>query len=324
MGTLYSKIRVITTSTYTPEVFLNIVKKFNVKSLFLPPACLAEFIASDINQNDKIMESVESFLCGGSHVSNLIYDSAQILFPNAHITIGYGTSEGDLCTDSIDEYRSGSVGKLFNNHAVIIDDNDQRLGPNQTGEICFTGKIPFCGYFEDDEKTREAIYEKVFFRSGDLGYFDEDGFLFISGRKKEMLKYNNYQISASELEELIETLEEIESSCVVGVLDENTGNDTIYAFVKKIPNMNIQENDILNFVNSKVIDAKQIRGGIHFVDSFPMTPSGKIKKVEMKKLAMKINTDKNHFIHNNLSNLNNVDKKVNASVLNENKIIFKI
>jgi 4-coumarate--CoA ligase len=143
-------------------------------------------------------------------------------------------------------------------------------------------------YFNEPEKTQDSFDENGWFHTGDLGYFDDDGFLFISGRKKEMLKYNNYQIAPSEIEEIIDALEGIEGSCVVGVLDEKTGNDLIFAFVKKNSKSNLSVNEILNFVNSKVIDAKQIRGGIHFVDSFPMTPSGKLKKMEMKKIAEKM------------------------------------
>jgi acyl-CoA synthetase (AMP-forming)/AMP-acid ligase II len=139
-------------------------------------------------------------------------------------------------------------------------------------------------YFDEPEKTHEATYDD-WFHSGDMGYFDEDEFLFISGRKKEILKYNNFQVSPLDIEEIIESLEDVEQSCVVGVLNEKTGNDLIVAFVKKKLNSNLTEDEILSFVDSKLIDAKRLRGGVHFVDSFPLTPSAKIKKMEMKKIA---------------------------------------
>lgn len=187
--------------------------------------------------------------------------------------------------------REGSVGQLYEfNSALIIDDDGNQLGPNEEGEICLLSEIPFLGYFGDSEMTREARFKEKYFRTGDLGYFDDDCFLFIVGRKKDMLKYNNFQVQPSEIEELIDSIQGVENSCVVGVLNENTGNDIICAFVKKIFSQtnSITEEKILEYVNSKVIDAKKLRGGVHFVDSFPQTPSGKIKKVDMKKIAEKI------------------------------------
>jgi 4-coumarate--CoA ligase len=176
-----------------------------------------------------------------------------------------GMSENDFMSGSYDqESRYGSVGKLFANIKVkIVDDDGKNLGPNDAGEI----------YDSDGWMC-----------TGDLGYFDDDGFLFIVGRKKDLLKFNNYQVYPSEIEELIDSIDGVESSCVVGVLDEKTGNDKIFAFVKKVSST-LKEDEILNFVNSNVIDAKKLRGGVYFVESFPLTPSGKVKKNEMRKIA---------------------------------------
>lgn len=94
------------------------------------------------------------------------------------------------------------------------------------------------------------------------------------------------QVYPSELESIINEVDGVVTSCVVGVLDEKTGNDLIFGFVvKDSSNQQLTEAEILNHVNGKVIDAKKLRGGIHFVKSFPMTPSGKIKRISMRTLA---------------------------------------
>lgn len=167
----------------------------------------------------------------------------------------------------------------------IIGEKGDRLHPNETGEIHVKLLQNILGYFEEPEKSREALDEDGWVKTGDLGYFDDECFLFITGRKKEMLKYNNYQVLPSELEELINSVDGVESSSIVGILDENSGNDIIFAFVKKNPRSDLNEEKILKFVHDKVIDAKKIRGGVHFIDSFPLTPSGKVKKNELKNLA---------------------------------------
>jgi acyl-coenzyme A synthetase/AMP-(fatty) acid ligase len=79
------------------------------------------------------------------------------------------------------------------------------------------------------------------------------------------------------------------SSSVVGIFEENQGNDLIFGFVVKDPlNIQLTEDFIMNHVNNKVIDAKKLRGGVHFLDALPMTPSGKIQRPEVKKIAQKI------------------------------------
>lgn len=119
-----------------------------------------------------------------------------------------------------------------------------------------------------------------------MGYFDDECFLYLVGRKKEMLKVDNYQVMPGELEDIINSMQGVQSACVIGVLDEKTLNDIICAFVKKMPDQidSISEQDILDHVNLRVINAKKIRG-VFFIDSFPLTISGKIKKYELKKIA---------------------------------------
>lgn len=172
----------------------------------------------------------------------------------------------------------------------VVDESENRLGPNSIGEILMKTPVPILGYFGEPEKSREAFDDEGWLRTGDLGYFDDDHFLFLTGRTKEMLKYNNYQVQPSEIEELINSIDGVENSSVVGILNKSSGNDIIIAFVKRAPKSFISENEIIEFVHQRVIDAKKIRGGVHFVDSFPLNPSGKIKKNELKKLAEKMIT----------------------------------
>jgi 4-coumarate--CoA ligase len=145
-------------------------------------------------------------------------------------------------------------------------------------------EIPFFGYFDDDEKTKEA-YDGEWFKTGDIGYFDEDGYIYIVDRKKELLKFNNYQVTPSELETIINSIDGVVSSCVVGVAEENTGNDIIYAFVIPQKPRKLTEEVVLNYVNERVIDQKRLRGGVYFVEKFPLGPSGKVEKKFLKKVA---------------------------------------
>jgi acyl-coenzyme A synthetase/AMP-(fatty) acid ligase len=141
----------------------------------------------------------------------------------------------------------------------------------------------FSGYFGLPESL---ALQNGWFHMGDLGYYDEEGFLFVTGRKKEMLKFNNFQVTPSELEEIINKIEGVVESCVVGVQQKDTGNDTIYAFVQVDESKTLTEKFVKDYVDERVIDAKRIRGGVHFIKEFEMTPSGKVSKPKMKKIAL--------------------------------------
>lgn len=175
------------------------------------------------------------------------------------------------------------------NQAIILSEDGQRLGPNQVGEMCFSPEVSFVGYFEDAKSTNEAFHEGKYFKTGDLGYFDEDCFLFYIDRKKEALHCGGFEVMPAEVENHINSMKGVKSSCVVGILDEKTGNDILFAFVLRNTGEAhpISEEDIIDHVDSKVIDAKKIRGGVIFIEKFPMTPTGKVKKMELKKIVEK-------------------------------------
>jgi acyl-CoA synthetase (AMP-forming)/AMP-acid ligase II len=124
------------------------------------------------------------------------------------------------------------------------------------------------------------------FRTGDMGYYDEELFIYVTGRKKELMKFRNYHVNSIELEGIIDEINGIVRSCVVGISDRRSGNDIIHAFVITDRTKAITEKDVHEFVNQKVIDAKKLRGGVHIVDSFPLLPSGKVNRMELKKVAM--------------------------------------
>jgi 4-coumarate--CoA ligase len=158
------------------------------------------------------------------------------------------------------------------------------LDNNEKGELCVRRDLSFLGYYGDPEKSR-AAYDGEWFRTNDIGYFDEEGFFYFIDRNKELLKYENYQITPSELESVINGIEGVVSSCIVGVLKENTGNDIIHAFVIVDESKGLTEDIVLNYVNERVMEPKRLRGGVHFVKTFPVGFSGKVNKRKLKDMA---------------------------------------
>lgn len=148
-------------------------------------------------------------------------------------------------------------------------------------------KIPvqFNGYFNEPQKTAEAMFGN-WYKTGDIGYFDSNGFFYIVDRKKQLLKYKNFQITPSEIEAILDGIEGVTSSCVIGVLEADTGNDIVHAFVTVNKQSSLTEGFILEYVNSRVIDPKKIRGGVKIVEALPVGMTGKVDKKKVKEIAL--------------------------------------
>lgn len=102
----------------------------------------------------------------------------------------------------------------------IVDDEGRRQGPNVDGELYVKTTFRFLGYWGDDMATAETVDKDGWLHTGDIGHFDENGFLYVVDRKKDILKYRNYQISPSELENLILRCDGVANVCVVGIPDD--------------------------------------------------------------------------------------------------------
>lgn len=192
------------------------------------------------------------------------------LLPFGEVRNVYGCTEiGGVGSCSFPDVKYGSTGKVYRNTEMkVIDESNENLGPLEQGEILIKISIPFLvglqlnlylrvvsfiiflqiqGYYNNLEQTKEALDEEGWLHTGDIGYFDEKENLYIVDRKKDILKYQGYHVSPSELEEIINTLDSVVNSCVVGVFD-NTGNDIIYAFVQR-KSTNLTEKEVLEHVN---------------------------------------------------------------------------
>lgn len=173
------------------------------------------------------LSSIRIIACGGSKLSNsLALDIAKFL-PNGKVAQVYGMTEvgGVTSVGVIETEEDTSVGQLMLGiQAKIVDDDGNRLEANQTGEICTKTLFKFLGYFNNEEATADAIDEEDFLKTGDIGYFDDDGNLYLVDRKKEMIKYCNSQVSPTEIEQFLIQFDSIKAACVVGIPDPIAGD----------------------------------------------------------------------------------------------------
>jgi acyl-CoA synthetase (AMP-forming)/AMP-acid ligase II len=158
---------------------------------------------------------------------------------------------------------------------------------NEIGEIYVMSSVRFLGYANNIGDTKNAFDNEGWFKTGDLGYISEDGDIYVVDRKKDMIKYLNYQVAPSELENFIVGIKGVLSVCVVGIPDMISG-DLAAAIIVKDKNSDLTEQDVIDDVAGNFPQFKRLHGGAYFVDGMPLTPSGKIKKIEVRKQAARM------------------------------------
>jgi len=160
----------------------------------------------------------------------------------------------------------------------VADEDGNPLPPGETGEIVARGANIMIGYWNDPEETTKVLRNGLYF-TGDLGRMDEEGFIYVVGRRKDMIKVGANRISAKEIEEKLQELPQIEEVAVIGVLDEITG-EAIKAFIVS-KNGEITEEDILKFCRKALPSYKRPKY-IQFLNSLPKSAAGKILKEKLK------------------------------------------
>lgn len=139
----------------------------------------------------------------------------------------------------------------------------------------------FQGYYNNPEASEAAVDSEGFLKTGDIGYIDEKGAVFVIDRKKEIMKIKGYHLNPSEIESIIEQIEGVAHVAVIGIPDDIATILPAAVIVKQSGFNDLTEDVVKNYVAGKLPEYKHLHGGVFFVDVLPLTPSGKIKKREL-------------------------------------------
>jgi len=213
------------------------------------------------------------------------------------IIIVYGlteTSPGMTATRVTDspEIRATTVGRAlpFVEVKVIDPVTGEECPRNMQGELCCRGYNVMKGYYKNPEATQAVLYDDGFLRSGDLGVMDEDGYVRVTGRIKEMLIRGGENIYPREIENFIYQIPQVEDVQVAGIPSPKYGEE-VAAYIKVKSGMKLSEEEVREFCRGKIARFK-IPKYIFKVDAYPMTASGKIQKYKLKDIGMKILEEK--------------------------------
>lgn len=208
------------------------------------------------------------------------------------ITSEYGFTEaspGMTATrwDDPFEVRCHTVGRAFEYSEVkVLDKNGNECAVGEEGEMCNRGYNNMLGYYNDEASTKEILDDNGFLHTGDLGFKDEDGNFHITGRIKEMIIRGGENIYPSEIEAFLYNIPEIKIVQVVGVPSQKYG-ESVGAFIQLKEGCKLEASDIKDFCHDKIARYK-IPKYIFFIDEFPLTGSGKIKKYELRKMSLEL------------------------------------
>ncbi|AGL02709.1 AMP-binding protein [Desulfoscipio gibsoniae] len=208
------------------------------------------------------------------------------------IVITYGQTEAApgitmTRTDDPLELRVSTVGKALDGVEVKIVDpeNGEEVPAGVQGEICARGYNVMKGYYKMPEATAAAIDQEGWLHTGDLGIMDENGYLRITGRIKDMIIRGGENIYPREIEEFLYTYPQVKDVQVVGVPSEKYGEE-VMAFIQLKAGSRVSVEDIKNYCSGKIARYK-IPSYIHFVDGYPTTANGKVQKFKLREMGIK-------------------------------------
>ncbi|MCB9853881.1 MAG: AMP-binding protein [Phycisphaerales bacterium] len=230
------------------------------------------------------LASLTFAISGGEALSPMTFEAFKSRF-NVEILQGYGMSEAaPVVSLSMPwAHRAGKVGKPIAGVSVrAFDDNGKELVDEEIGELWVKGPNVMAGYYKKPEETKAVLTDDGWYKTGDMGCVDADGFIQITGRKKEMIIVGGENVYPREIETALEAHDAVNEAAVIGQQDPSRGEVPV-AFVTLIEGADSTETELREFCRGKVAGYKVPRRVIISKD-LPRGPTGKILKRELNKL----------------------------------------
>lgn len=268
---------------FDAHAVLTTMQDEKITGAWLAPVMLNRLLLLNDSTNYDLT-SVKWIVGGGERTPVERIRSFNRLFTKGRYVDAYGLTEtcsGDTMMQAGRELEKiGSAGRALSHVDIEIRDPDGNpLPPGETGEICLRGPKVTKGYWKDPKRT-EASFFGEWFRSGDMGYLDEDGFLFLVDRKKDMIISGGENIASSEVERVIYQLDIVEEAAVIGLPDEQWG-ERVTAVVVLREGASLTLEELKAHCRGKLGSFKMPRELI-VTDALPRNPSGKILKRSLR------------------------------------------
>ena len=273
----------VITSKPVPENLLPLIARHRISSFFAPPTVWIALLRSPLFERTDL-SSLKKGYYGASIMPVAVMREILERLPSLRLWNLYGQTEiAPLATmlGPEDQLRKpGSCGRaVLNVETRVVDDAMNDVAPGQVGEIVHRSPQLLSGYFHDDERTA-AAFEGGWFHSGDLATVDEEGFISVVDRKKDMIKTGGENVASREVEEAIYRMPGISEVAVVGV-PHPRWVEAVVAIVVSKPGVSSSAEDVMAHCQSQLAGFK-VPKQVVFVDALPKNPSGKLLKRELR------------------------------------------
>jgi fatty-acyl-CoA synthase len=279
---VFNGVTFITSHRFDPGKALKLISKHRVTSITQSPTMYAALL--DISGGDTFSnDSVKRVVSGAAPLFPALRKRLTRMFPQAGIYDLYGLTEASpgvsiLKPDDPPD-KVLSVGKPMKHVTVkIVDDEDNEVSPGENGEIVCRGPTIMKGYYNDLPATQEVLRDGWLY-TGDTGKMDRDGYLYLTGRKKELIVRGGENIYPAEVEAVLHQHPDIEEATVIGIPDEYWG-ETVKAVVVLKPGAQLTEEEVVAFCAPQLAPFKRPRS-VAFIDSLPKNAAGKVMKRQL-------------------------------------------
>jgi len=297
MAAIYGGRTLVMERQFEPEEWMTLVEKEKANRAMMVPTMLKQLLDHP-NFKKHDLSSLKVITYGAAPMPLPVIRKALEEFPDVGFINAFGQTETASTITALgpeDHHITGtpaererklkrlaSIGKpMANVEMKVIDaETGKKLGVNQVGEILARGPRVMSGYWKDEEKTKKTIDKDGWVHTGDVGYFDEEGYYFLSGRSSDIIIRAGENISPEELENVIREHPGVEDVAVIGVPDETWGEEPRAVVIPK-KGVKVTEADIMEWCRERLASFKRPRTVV-FVDDLPRNPLGKLVKKDIR------------------------------------------
>jgi acyl-CoA synthetase (AMP-forming)/AMP-acid ligase II len=272
---------------WNPDEGLQRIERFGCTVTFTATT----FLATAMQAYDEKRHNVSSmryWVCAGAPIPGPVVQAARAMFANCAILSLYGRSENfatSMCgPDDAPERSVTSDGRVLDGAELAVVDADGNEVPRGVeGDLAYRGPSLMLGYYDDPDETALLYTPEQFSRSGDLGTMDDDGFIRVSGRLKDIIIRGGLNISSREVEDLLSGHPAVRAIAVVGMPDPRVGEKSC-AFVVLTDGADLTLRDVSSYLDEKKVAIQKHPERLEIVDSLPMTAVGKVRKNVLRDL----------------------------------------
>ncbi len=268
---------------FDPDRFLELIAEHRIQISAVVPSMIQILLAKPLERYD--LSSLVFLSSGGAPLSPEVEREFRRRVPSVSIRQGYGLTETAalISTNPAGQERVGSVGLPVPGCEVrILDEEGRELPSGEVGEVCVSSPGVMQGYWHSPEITSETIRQGLL-HTGDMGYRDGDGYLYIVDRKKDLIIRGGFNVYPRDVEDALLEHPAIQLAAVVGRPDERSGEEVV-AFVSLKPGASASPEELVGWARERIGGYKYPRE-LHIVDEVPLTPVGKIDRKALRSRA---------------------------------------